>query len=90
MQFSIVVLRDSEADMCGEDTFHTTAQRMKYAGQTDPSSHNNRYAPNLAADGQGAFFSGETRPAVLCTSQRSRAFWDHVQALLLRLIRPKA
>jgi hypothetical protein len=38
---------------------------MKYAGQTDPSTHNNHYAPNLAADGQGAFFSGETRPAVL-------------------------
>jgi hypothetical protein len=51
--------------MCSEDIFHTTAQRMKYVGQTDPSTHNNHYAPHLAADGQGAYLLGETRTAVL-------------------------
>ena len=62
---SNLALVTHEADQCGKNVLHTAAQRMKYAGQTDPSTHNIHYAPNLAADGQGAFFSGESLAAVL-------------------------
>ncbi|KAH8655616.1 hypothetical protein BX600DRAFT_525904 [Xylariales sp. PMI_506] len=47
------------------DELYSTAKRMKYAGHTGSGTHNDFYAHNLAADGQGAFFNGEGRTDVL-------------------------
>ncbi|KAH7009366.1 uncharacterized protein B0I36DRAFT_257810, partial [Microdochium trichocladiopsis] len=44
---------------------HTEAERRKHAGQKDNGTYDKHYASTLAADGQGAYFTGRSRKSVL-------------------------
>ncbi|KAL8396616.1 hypothetical protein RB594_003623 [Gaeumannomyces avenae] len=47
------------------DQLYSAAQRMKHAGQKDPSTYNNHYQPNNSGtDGQGSYFGLDVRGLV--------------------------